>query len=156
MSKQHFRGGQRRTLEAGCGWKTCGHPQEVNKKWEIHRRYCLNCMNSQQREMPEFDKTAGLMNGWKGVDNNNQKHKKMLTTAYINGERNDILVDGVSTLHQAMDRTKLTASLIAEEEGIGENFNCLSRSQKKRMRKKFAKDKAKIEEEEEFIAKFVV
>lgn len=142
--KQFCKGGQRRTMEAGCGWRCVGHPQEVNGKWEIHRRYCKDCMDTQTEVMPEFNKTAGLMNGWKGMTNRNQQPNQMLTTAFVNGERMDILTNA-NTLEKSMEETRLTASILADN--IVEPEPVLSKSQKKRMKEKARKARRAEEED---------
>lgn len=140
MSKQFQRGGQRRTIEAGCGWRCVGHPQEVNGKYRIHKKICNTCKESNTSELPEFNKAAGLMNGWKGLTNRNQLPNQMLTTALIDGEQYDIF-SGASKLADAMDEAYLTANLIADN-FIQVQPKELSKSQKKRLKKKAKEVKA--------------
>jgi hypothetical protein len=84
------RGGQRRTIEAGCGWRCVGHPQEVNGKFKLHKKYCNTCRDAHTEELPSFNKEGGKMNGWKGITNKGQQPNQMLTTAFIEGEQYDI------------------------------------------------------------------
>jgi hypothetical protein len=108
------RGGQRRTIEAGCGYRIVGHPQEVNAKFSRHKKYCINCKNlnietnttNNDIVLPKFDKDAGTMNGWKGRHINGHKPTKMKTTAFINGVRQDVIVCE-DNLESAMDTTRL-------------------------------------------------
>ena len=134
MYKQYSKGGQRRTIEAGCGYRCVGHPNEVNKKYLIHKRYCSTC-NEGITELPEFNKTAGLINGWKGINNRNNQPEQHLTTAFVDGERFDVLTKA-NTLEKAMEDVRLTANLLAENIIETPEPVKLSKSQKKRMKKK--------------------
>ena len=150
--KQYQKGGQRRTMEAGCGWRCVGHPQEVNGKWAIHRRYCNECRETQLEELPEFNREAGLMNGWGGITNRNQQPNRMLTTAVVEGEPMNIITN-TNSIQNAMDEARLSAEII---EGNAEPV--LTRKQKKRMRvkaKKQAKKEAKQDEGRELIARAI-
>lgn len=94
------KGGQRRTLEAPCGWRCVGHPQEVNGKYRIHKRLCETCKDCKS-EVPDFDKANGNANGWKGIANRNHRGtgdiaKNFITTCVIDGKRVDIRQDGNS------------------------------------------------------------
>ena len=129
------RGGQRRTLEAGCGYKCVGHPTEVNKKYLLHKRYCKECGES-ETEPPEFNKEAGNMNGWKGVSLKQNVPNQMLTTAFINGVRQDILLDGITNMEDAMDNARLVVGLTDPKP--------LSKSQKKRQKQKIKKANAEV------------
>ena len=127
------KGGQRRTIETGCGWRCVGHPNEVNGKYKIHKKFCDTCKDS-ITELPSFNKDAGKINGWKGIKNKHQQPNQMLTTAFVDGERNDIFLTGVTNIEMAMDDAKLTASLIAENL-IPNHTAPITKSQKKRMKK---------------------
>jgi hypothetical protein len=127
------KGGQRRTIEAGCGWRCFGHPNEVDKKYLRHRRYCSSCKENAD-ELPKFNREAGLINGWKGNTNRHQKPNQILTMAVVDGVRQDILLDGVSSIDDALYDAKLVAAL--EEERVVP----LSKSQKKRQKKKAKKE----------------
>lgn len=59
-------GGQRRTINAPCGWICKGAPREVNTKLKIHQRRCRECSDT-ELVVPEFNTTNGLINGWNGV-----------------------------------------------------------------------------------------
>lgn len=148
MYKQYSKGGQRRTIEAGCGYRCQGHPQEVNKKFEIHKRYCNTCKESHTETLPEFNKTAGLMNGWKGINNRNNQPDQHLTTAFVDGERYDILTKA-NTLEKAMDDVRLTANLIAENIIEAPEPVKLTKSQKKRMKRKGRAAALKKDEDDE-------
>ena len=137
------RGGQRRTIETGCGWKCVGHPTEVNKKYLRHRRYCKDCIdNNKVDELPEFNKEGGKINGWKGITIRSQKPNQMLTTAFVEGVRRDIFLDGVKSMNAALSDSRLVAALEAEPTPY------LSKSQKKRMKQKAKKEAEKAEVEE--------
>jgi hypothetical protein len=137
------RGGQRRTIEAGCGWRCVGHPQEVNGKFRLHKKYCETCRENHTQELPSFNKEAGNINGWKGITNRNQQPNQMLTTAFIKGEQYDIF-SGANNLQKAMDETYLTANLIAG--GFTQAEPVLTKSQKKRRNKKAKKQAEKDED----------
>jgi hypothetical protein len=125
------RGGQRRTLEAGCGYRSIGHPTEVNKKYLIHKRYCKECRGDTEYQAPEFNKEAANMNGWKGVRLKQNVPNQMLTTAFVNGVRQDILLDGITNMEDAIDEAKLVVGLTDPKP--------LSKSQKKRQKQKIKK-----------------
>lgn len=127
------RGGQRRTIEAGCGWRCVGHPQEVNGKFKIHKKFCNTCKDSYTEGLPEFNKEGGKMNGWKGITNRGQQPNQMLTTALVNGEEYNIYTKA-SSMKEAMDETYLTANILA-----GAAEPTLSKSQKKRQKQKVKK-----------------
>lgn len=135
MFKQYQKGGQRRTIEAPCGWRCVGHPQEVNKKYLLHRKYCKEGCKEITTDIPEFNKEAGLMNGWKGITNRNQQPNQMLTTALVDGERYDIFTNA-NTLEKSMEDTRLLANLMAENILPAP---ALSKSQKKRQKQKAKK-----------------
>jgi hypothetical protein len=126
----YLKGGQRRTIEVGCGWRCVGHPQEVNKKYILHKRYCKDCIdNNKVDELAEFNKVGGKMNGWKGITNRNQQPNQMLTTTYVNGLRQDIIMSGANTIDKAMDNSRLFMELVNEQP-------TLSKGQKKRQKAK--------------------
>lgn len=133
------KGGQRRTIEAGCGWRCFGHPNEVDKKYLRHRRYCSSCKENPV-ELPEFNKVAGLINGWKGNTNRHQKPNQMLTTAFVNKVRQDILLEGIKSRDNALYYEKLEEALAG-----GGVVVPLSKSQKKRQKKKAKKEAEKAE-----------
>ena len=135
------RGGQRRTIETGCGWRCVGHPQEVNGKFKLHKKYCNTCNETFTEELPSFNKKASKINGWKGLTDRGQKPNQMLTTAFVDGVRQDIYLKDVKNLEDAMDDAKLTASLLAEQISSGEIPVPLSKSQKKRQKQKAKKEK---------------
>ena len=63
-------GGQRRTVETPCGWICQGHPTEVNKKFERHKRYCNKCQCLNMNEEPHTIKRPKKMEkyGWSVKD----------------------------------------------------------------------------------------
>lgn len=109
------RGGQQRTIQTPCGFQIKGHPQEVDKKLIRHTKYCNGCKEIRgdaELVYPcKFNKEAGLMNGWNGLRANGGAPTQMMTTAYVDGERFDILTDA-HNLIDAMDTAKLTAELL--------------------------------------------
>ena len=130
------KGGQRRTVESSCGWRCVGHPTEVNKKYLRHSRYCNECKHS--KEIPEYNKEAGILNGWKGINNKNQKANELISYAIINGEQYNIHTKGTN-MKEAMDEIYLTANLIAAE--VKPEETPLTKSKKKRQKQKAKKEK---------------
>jgi hypothetical protein len=128
-------GGQRRTIEVNCGWRCVGHPTEVNKKYLRHKRYCKDCGDNNSDALPEFCKEGGKINGWKGINDKGHQPNQMLTTAFLNGVRQDILLKDVKNMAEALDDTRLAAALLAEQILSAENPKPLSKSQKKRQKK---------------------
>lgn len=94
-------------------------------------------------EIPEWNKEQGLMNGWNGLGYKGQLVNKRMTTAFVNGERKDIILDGISSLDDAMDNTILSLFLGQQEE-----TPVLTKSQKKRLMKKNKKVKEELKEDE--------
>jgi len=113
------RGGQQRTTQLPCGMVFKGHPNEVNKKVDRHRKYCKSCLNlateldiSSLAEMPEFNKTAAKMNGWNGINAKLQRPMEMMTTACYDGKVEDFIV-AANTIPEATRKVK--EQIIAEE-----------------------------------------
>ena len=67
MCRTNYRnGGQRRTMGTPCGWICQGHPTEVNKKFERHKRYCNVCqvnINEEPNTIKRFKKMK-KSGGW--------------------------------------------------------------------------------------------
>ncbi len=80
-----MRGGQRRTVVCGCDRTFRGHPNEVNKLYERHRRYCERAI---QVELPEYNRITAKKNGWKGMMPNGDKPKKLIADVFTDSERN--------------------------------------------------------------------
>ena len=84
--KSYSRGGRRRTIQMSCGQTFCGHPNEVNKKYERHIRCCELCKDTEIKKAPEFDSVAGYNNGWKGLSNQgNRRPNEMMTSVSCDG-----------------------------------------------------------------------
>ena len=94
MPKSVNMGGQRRTIEVSCGWRSVGHPNEVNKKFELHKKHCKICGSSNYSPSP-FDRTAGDINGWKGQFHNHNTKKESITSVSVNGVKTNIHLKGV-------------------------------------------------------------
>ena len=101
-SKTFNKGGQRRTLESSCGWRCVGHPSEVSKKYDRHKRHCKEC-GSVNLKLPTFDREAGDMNGWKGQFHN--ETKESISTVAVNGNISSIHLKGVK-------KTEITPKLV--------------------------------------------
>lgn len=134
------KGGQKRTIETGCGWRCVGHPTEVNKKFLIHKRYCKDCINNIS-VLPKYNRKAGLINGWNGLVGNEQTNK-MITTVFVNGVRKDILVEGVSNIEDNFKDVRLLLSLTKEIKELQET-PVLSKSKQKRQKQKAKKEREK-------------
>lgn len=91
------KGGQKRTIDASCGWRRTGNPSEVNKLYCIHQKVCSDCRT--QKLNTSFDKTSGRINGW----GNDYKHSEVKVNSYINGHRMDYKVKA-STTAKALDK----------------------------------------------------
>lgn len=113
------RGGQQRTIQSPCGFQIKGHPQEVDKKLIRHFKYCKDCKEIRgdaEAVYPcKFNKEAGLMNGWNGLKANGDVPQQMMTTAFIDGERFDVLTDA-HNLQDAMNNEKLKEDLFRQIE----------------------------------------
>jgi hypothetical protein len=93
------RGGQQRTTQLPCGMVFKGHPNEVNKKVDRHRKYCKSCIDLAAElsvpvnvKLPEFDKTAAKLNGWNGITAKLHIPTQMMTTACYDGKVEDYIV----------------------------------------------------------------
>ena len=75
------RGGQRRTIELGCGWRCVGHPQEVNAKFERHKRFCNTC-SPNIKLSTSFNKFEGNNNGWDGIKGNRRVNEIHSSAVY--------------------------------------------------------------------------
>jgi hypothetical protein len=106
------RGGQKRTMELGCGFRIVGHPREVEGKLKIHNKRCSTCSEF-GAGVPEFSREAGNINGWNGC-RGVKKPTKMMTTAFVNGVKSDYLVDA-SSIAEATEKVKLISSLEEEK-----------------------------------------
>ena len=93
MSKSFNKGGQRRTIETGCGWRCVGHPNEVNKKFIIHKRYCKICEDVTMDT--QFNRTAGDINGWKGQKHLSNHKNQSIINVSINGNNANVVMDNV-------------------------------------------------------------
>jgi len=103
MTKTFNKGGQRRTMESSCGWRCVGHPTEVNKKYELHKKYCKEC-GGVNYTPEKFNHNGALMNGWKGQFHHTNTKKETLSTVIVNGTATSIHMKGVK-------RTELTEKL---------------------------------------------
>ena len=139
------KGGQRRTIETGCGWRCVGHPTEVNKKFLIHKRYCKDC-NNNISVLPEYNKEAGLINGWSGLNGNLEQTNKIMTTTFVDGIRKDILVEGVSRIEDGINDVKLLLSLTEEEIKELQETPVISKSKQKRHKQKAKKEREKVDD----------
>ena len=79
-------GGQRRTLTARCGYSVAGHPNEVDKLFKRHQKYCRSGI-CQDNDIPEFNAANAKSNGWDGIGKN--KHfvpsYSASTSVHLNG-----------------------------------------------------------------------
>lgn len=132
------RGGQQRTIQTPCGFQIKGHPQEVDKKLIRHTKYCKECKEIRgdaEIVYPcQFSKEAGLMNGWNGLTAKGQIPQKMMTTAFVDGERFDILTDA-KNLTDAMENEKLKTEILRQIDA-GEKVGGRRRKTKKNKKKK--------------------
>jgi len=90
MPKSVNFGGQRRTAELGCGFTIRGHPNEVNKRTEIHMRHCAVCKAS-NITIPEYNKTNADINGWSGLNGCGRlgHNQEQVATYQVKGQQYD-------------------------------------------------------------------
>jgi hypothetical protein len=100
------RGGQQRTIQAGCGWCRKGHPTEVNRLYLLHRKYCKEGCATTDYEAPEFNKEAGNRNGWNGSSNKGGKPTHIQSTCLVDGKRIEVVSEG-SSISSAMRDLRL-------------------------------------------------
>jgi hypothetical protein len=112
MSKTFNKGGQRRTLELGCGWRCVGHPTEVNKKFIIHQRHCKECGEA-KIQLPEYSRIAGDTNGWKGQSHKPNSKKETITSVSCNGTTQNITMKDVKPTQE-----KIVEKILTDEELI--------------------------------------
>jgi hypothetical protein len=135
--------GQKRTMRSTCGWGATGQLNEVNKKFLIHRRHCKECKESNV-ELPEWNMEEALNNGFNGISNG-KKVNKINTVAYIDGERQDLLIKGVSDVNGKI-MTSLLPSVL-DRLSNQEKPPILTKSQKKRLMKKNKKAREELKED---------
>jgi hypothetical protein len=90
------RGGQQRTIQAGCGWCRKGHPTEVNRLYKLHIKFCKQGCGETNYEAPEFNKEAGNMNGWKGSTIKGGKTSQVQSTCLVDGKRIEVVSEASS------------------------------------------------------------
>ena len=114
MVKTFNKGGQRRTIEVSCGWRCVGHPTEVNKKFELHKKYCKEC-GSTNYTPGAFDRAAADINGWKGQYHKNNGKKESISNVSVDGVKASIHLKGV----KRTDITdKIVEKILTDEELI--------------------------------------
>ncbi len=139
------RGGQRRTIQAGCGWCRTAHPTEVNRLYILHKKHCKEGCGSTEYEAPEFNKIAGNMNGWKGSTIKGCKTHQVQSTCLVDGKRIEV-VSEASSVAEAVREMRLSENIdniIAIAEAMPD--------QKKKSSKPKATEKKpeKVDDEEE-------
>jgi hypothetical protein len=73
----YLKGGMRRTIETGCGWRCRKTPRECDALFKLHRKRCDICRDS--GDLPAFNRENGRANGWGGVGNNYQANTEYIT-----------------------------------------------------------------------------
>lgn len=82
MTKTVNFGGQRRTIQTGCGYTATGSVRDCNFKIKLHQKRCAICGGA---TLPtEFDRQGGAYNGWDGLRGSNRVEGR-LTTVSRNG-----------------------------------------------------------------------
>ena len=109
MSGTFNHGGQRRTIQAPCGFISRGSVREANNKMKLHQRVCQQCKGI---ELPtEFNKVNGLTNGWGGCDGKGRHIGQ--STAVVAGEdigQMDVKMKG--NLQQSIEKTAITINAL--------------------------------------------
>ena len=70
MTKTINQGGQRRTIQLGCGYTTKGSVKECEFKMKLHSKRCSLCVGNHKSK--EFDNSMALHNGWNGLKGSNR------------------------------------------------------------------------------------
>ncbi len=139
------KGGQRRTLETPCGWRCVGHPQEVNGKYRIHKKFCDTCKDV--NNVPEFSRTNGDVNGWKGISNKNcnQRVRNIVTTCVVDGERFDVIQEA-KTIDDATKKIRENEEILDTIADVIKGTDKKKRKRVKKLTKKTNNDSLKQEE----------
>lgn len=70
MTKTINFGGQRRTIQSGCGYTATGSVRDCNFKIKLHQKKCDICKGG---IVPtEFDRLGAEFNGWNGLRGSNK------------------------------------------------------------------------------------
>jgi hypothetical protein len=106
-SNQYSKGGQYRTSQAPCGYTIRKHPREANGIMKIHMKRCDTCikvLDGKKPEIPEFNKIAGLTNGWGGLTiKSNNKHTYMATCCNMETGTSTILGCDSNSISNCME-----------------------------------------------------
>lgn len=86
MPKQFNYGGQRRTSQTTCGFTCKGSVREVNFKIKLHQRICLICEPCPNDSLDEFNKVAGMTNGWNNFKGDSKVTKRAVEVSINGGE----------------------------------------------------------------------
>jgi len=95
-------GGQRRITQGTCGWGCSGHPSEVNKKFERHKRFCNECKSM---VIPKYDPIAANINGWKGTNIDGRPDEKVIT-AFVAGVPMNLDIRGETTINNVFKKAE--------------------------------------------------
>ena len=128
------RGGQQRTIQAGCGWCRKGHPTEVNRLYRLHMKFCKEGCGDTNYAAPEFNKEAGNMNGWKGSNIKGGKTNQVQSTCLVDGKRIEV-ISQASSISEAMSDLRLSENIdniISIAEAMPINNPKKKRSKKKK------------------------
>lgn len=68
-------GGQRRTVQTGCGYTASGSVRDCNFKINLHKKNCPMCSGAVTPT--EFDSVGASYNGWDGLRGSNKVEGKM-------------------------------------------------------------------------------
>jgi hypothetical protein len=76
-------------------------------------------MKEYTAQIPEFNKTAGMMNGWNGICKNGAKPNEMMTTSCYDGLIEEMIVKA----NNITDATKMAKMLIGDRDAPQHIFN---------------------------------
>jgi hypothetical protein len=128
------RGGQRRTIEAGCGWRCVGHPNEVDSKYKIHKKFCNTCKDN-NFDIPKFNRTNGDINGWKGNKLKPNQNKEIATSCIVKCEKDGRQINKQFTIrHEANSIEDSFKKINDTLNEIKEEKKILNEEKKKRCR----------------------
>ena len=89
-------GGQRRTIQSGCGWSCRKTPRECDYLFKLHRKRCEDCRD--KGDLPAFNNVNASANGWNGVNHNFQVQQGY-TTGYSTTLEGFTTTGNIETAH---------------------------------------------------------
>lgn len=108
-------GGQKRTIQYGCGFILKGHPTEVNKKHVRHLRFCSQCSECLPKKLEDFSTSNGLINGWDGLSRKGDIINTKSVSLTRDGNTTNILTNAKgNTYERSLD--PISSVILGEED----------------------------------------